>query len=440
MRRVFIKTYGCQMNFYDSSRMSDMLLAKNSVLVDDITDADIVLYNTCHIREKAAEKVYSELSKIKQLKKDRRRAGGNLTLILAGCTAQAEGEQVFERAPYVDIVVGPQSYHTLPKLLEDLEKFGSRQINLNFEENKKFDDIERSEQGPSVFLSVQEGCDKFCHFCVVPYTRGAEFSRPANEVYREALLLISSGAKELTLLGQNVSAYHSQIDNVEYNLGKLVEMLAGINGLERIRYVTSHPIDMHESGMLHAHKNIDKLMPFLHLPIQSGSNRILKKMNRKHSREFYLSLIEEFRAARSDMAFSSDFIVGYPEESNEDFMDTVNIVNEVKYSQCYSFKYSQRPGTPAASIKEQVSEDVKAARLSCLQDVLLNQQLEFNQSVIGKSFQILLQKVGKYEDQLVGKSPYMQSVVVNKGNSKIGDIITVKVVSAHQNSLYATRV
>lgn len=428
------------MNFYDSSRMSDMLISKNSVLVEDIADADIVLYNTCHIREKAAERVYSELSKIKQLKYAKKRSGSNLTLILAGCTAQAEGEQVFERAPYVDIVVGPQSYHTLPKLLEDLEKFGSRQINLSFEENKKFDYIERSEQGPSVFLSVQEGCDKFCHFCVVPYTRGAEFSRPANEIYREALMLVSHGAKEITLLGQNVSAYHGKIDDTEYNLGKLIEKLSEISGLERIRYVTSHPIDMYESGMIDAHKNVDKLMPFLHLPIQSGSDRILKKMNRKHSRDFYLSLIEEFRLAKSDIAFSSDFIVGYPEESDEDFMETIDVVNKVKYSQCYSFKYSPRPGTPAALVEKQITEEIKSKRLSDLQNILFNQQLEFNKSFIGKSFQILLQKNGKHDDQLIGKSPYMQSVVVNKGNNNIGDIITVKVLSAHQNSLYGIRV
>ncbi len=424
------------MNFYDSSRMKDLLLTDGSVLVDDINEANIVLYNTCHIREKAAERVYSELSKIKQLKKSKKQNNQDFTVILAGCTAQAEGEQVFERAPYVDIVVGPQSYHTLPRLLENLEKFGSKQINLNFEENEKFDVIDRSNQGPSAFLSVQEGCDKFCNFCVVPYTRGAEFSRPVYEIYREALALIANGTKELTLLGQNVSAYHGNFDGEVYTLGKLIEKIANINGLERIRYVTSHPIDMYNSGLIQAHKNVEKLMPFLHLPIQSGSDNILKKMNRGHSRDLYLSIINDFRDARPDIAFSSDFIVGYPEESDSDFEATIDLVRKVGYSQCYSFKYSIRPGTPAALNKNQISEDVKSARLDILQKTLFDQQLKFNREFIGKQLKVLLYKDGKGDGQLIGKSPYMQSVVVDKKSNNIGDIVDVKIISAHQNSLY----
>lgn len=427
------------MNVYDSVKMADLLKPHGFESVDEYDNADMVIFNTCHIREKAAEKVYSELDKVKKKKMQRRKDGKDMLIAVAGCVAQAEGEEVFRRAPYVDIVVGPQSYHNLPILIEKVKREKKWAIDLQFSENSKFDHLpeDTGSQGFSAFLSVQEGCDKFCHFCVVPYTRGAEYSRPVSDIYREANHLVALKAKEITLLGQNVSAYHGQADDSSWSLGRLIKHLAKIKGLERIRYVTSHPQDMEDSDLFEVHGSEEKLMPFLHLPIQSGSDKILKNMNRRHTSASYLKIIERFRKARPDIAFSSDFIVGYPGETEEDFQDTLRLVEIVGYAQCYSFKYSPRPGTPAATVDCQVPEEVKIERLARLQDLLAKQQLDFNKSKVGGIMQILLQKIGKKDGQLIGKSPYMQSVVVSATQDLIGEMVQVQVTAGHQNSLNA---
>lgn len=440
-KKLFIKTYGCQMNVYDSVKMKELLDPFGFESTEDMNEADMVILNTCHIREKASEKMYSELGRVKQIKDAKKTAdskSSEMIIVVAGCVAQAEGEEIFARAPYVDIVVGPQSYHTLPELVAKLARSEKHLIDLDFIEEEKFDNLPKtySGQGASAFVSVQEGCDKFCTFCVVPYTRGAEFSRKVEEVYRESMVLAAKGAKEIHLLGQNVNAYHgrSSAEEKTYSLAQLIQHIATINGVERIRYTTSHPNDMNEE-LIEAHGEIGKLMPFLHLPVQAGSNKILKLMNRKHTREDYFAIIEKLRQVRPDIVMSSDFIVGFPGETDEDFADTLDLVKKVKYGQCFSFKYSPRPGTPAAS-KEQVPEHIKTERLTILQKELSNQQLEFNQSCIGKIMPVLLQKEGKHDDQLVGKTPYMQSVYIdNPDKSLIGQIVDVNIVQASLASL-----
>ncbi|WP_316353866.1 tRNA (N6-isopentenyl adenosine(37)-C2)-methylthiotransferase MiaB [Candidatus Trichorickettsia mobilis] len=437
-KNLFIKTYGCQMNVYDSIRMQDLLVPFGYQTTEDIEAADMVILNTCHIREKAAEKMYSELGRIKKLK-DRKKKNGNNNIIIAvaGCVSQAEGDEIFVRAPYVDIVVGPQSYHTLPELLTKIARHEKNVIELDFILEEKFDKLpeQMSVQGASSIVSVQEGCDKFCTFCVVPYTRGAEFSRPVAQIYREVLQLASSGAREVTLLGQNVNAYHGRsIDDNICSLADLISHIAQIPTLQRIRYTTSHPIDMTEDLIL-LHATEPKLMPFLHLPIQSGSDKILKAMNRKHDRNYYLSIIDRLRELRADIVFSSDFIVGFPGETEEDFADTMDLVKKVRYGQCYSFKYSPRPGTPAA-MKTQVPESVKTERLAILQQEINAQQLEFNQQCVGKVMPVLFDRDGKFAGQIIGKTPYMQSVhITNQDENLYGKIVDIQITRALPSSL-----
>jgi tRNA-2-methylthio-N6-dimethylallyladenosine synthase len=431
-KNLYIKTYGCQMNVYDSLKMEALLKPHGFQLTQNEGEADLIILNTCHIREKASEKVYSELGKITT-----NSSGHKPTVVVAGCVAQAEGETIFKRAKNVDIVVGPQSYHNLPKLLEDVKRKEKWVIDLDFDEENKFDNIDLpNNPGHSAFLTIQEGCDKFCHFCCVPYTRGKEYSRKIPEIYREALGLISNGAQEITLLGQNVSAFHGEDENGNTRgLGWLIKKLTKIDGLKRLRYVTSHPKDMTDDELFDAHREEEKLMPFLHLPVQSGSDAILKSMNRRHTRDLYFEVIDKFRKYRPNIAFSSDFIVGYPGETDRDFNDTLELVRHVKYAQCYSFKYSPRPGTPASIIEDQVPEEVKTERLAILQQLLREQQLEFNQQFVGKEVDVLFDKIGKYENQIIGKSPHLQSVVVDGSDDLIGSIKKVKVTQAGASSI-----
>ncbi len=416
------------MNVYDSIKMQELLAPFGFESTEDLNDADMVILNTCHIREKASEKVYSELGRIKKVA-DKRDNRSEMIIAVAGCVGQAEGEEIFRRAPYVDIVVGPQSYHTLPDLVAKLARSEKHLIELDFIEEEKFDNLPQDfkAQGSSAFVSIQEGCDKFCTFCVVPYTRGAEFSRNVEEIYRESMAVVSKGAKEVHLLGQNVNAYHGKTaDDVKYNLSDLIRHVAKINGLERIRYTTSHPRDM-DDDLIALHGTEKKLMPFLHLPIQSGSNKILKAMNRKHTREEYFTIIDKLRVARPDIVMSSDFIIGFPGETDEDFADTLDLVKKVGYGQCFSFKYSPRPGTPAASM-QQVPEAAKIERLATLQKELSKQQLELNESSVGKILPVLFEKNGKYDGHIVGKTPYMQSAYIeNADKSLIGKIVNVKI-------------
>ncbi len=426
------------MNVYDSIKMQDLLEPFGYQSTDSMHQADMIILNTCHIREKAAERMYSELGRIKQIKDDRKSKGeGNVIVTVAGCVAQAEGDEIFRRASYVDIVVGPQSYYDLPELIAKIARHEKHVIKLDFVEEDKFDKLpEQSNiQGVSSLISVQEGCDKFCTFCVVPYTRGAEFSRNLEQIYREIIKSVSNGAKEVILLGQNVNAYHGKtIEDKECSLADLISYVAEIPNLERIRYVTSHPIDMTEDLIL-LHGSEPKLMPFLHLPVQSGSNKILKSMNRRHNRDYYFDIINRLRNARRDIVFSSDFIVGFPGETDEDFADTLDLVKKVGYGQCYSFKYSPRPGTPAA-VKEQVPEHIKSRRLAILQQEISRQQLLFNESCIGKIMPVLFDRDGKLDNQLIGKTCYMQSVhVINPARDLFGQIIDVKIIKAGASSL-----
>lgn len=438
-KKLYIKTYGCQMNVYDSVKMQDLLYPFGYEPTENIEDADVIILITCHIREKAAEKTYSELGRIKKLQDTRKKQGLNSAIIVvAGCVAQAEGEEIFSRAPYVDIVVGPQSYYNLPELISKVVRHEKHLIDLDFVEEAKFDNLPKQlyPQGASSFISVQEGCDKFCTFCVVPYTRGAEFSRNVEQVYREALKVVSSGAKEITLLGQNVNAYHGKgPDDKIFTLADLLGHLAQIPNLERLRYMTSHPIDMTDD-LIKLHGTEPKLMPFLHLPVQSGSNKILKAMNRKHDRDYYFDIINRLRETRPDIVLSSDFIVGFPGETDEDFEDTLDLVRRVKYGQCYSFKYSPRPGTPGATRTDQVPEHIKSERLTILQQELTAQQLAFNESCVGSIMKVLFDRNGKFDDQIIGKTPYMQSVYIqNPNKSLLGKITDVKITKAASNSL-----
>ena len=427
------------MNVYDSDRMAGLLAPLGYALTDVVDDADMVLLNTCHIREKAAEKVYSELGRINKMKQARQADGGAMILGVAGCVAQAEGEEVLKRAPYVDMVFGPQTYHRLPEMVARLHREKGAQLDTDFPEESKFDHLTAPGrvEGRAAFLTVQEGCDKFCTFCVVPYTRGAEFSRPVDQVLAEARQLVAQGAVEITLLGQNVNAYHgTDADGAELGLGGLIRRLAEIDGIARLRYTTSYPAEV-DDALIAAHRDVPELMPYLHLPVQSGSDRVLKAMNRRHGRDFYIDLVARLRAARPDLGLSSDFIVGFPGETDADFQDTLSLVREVGYVQAYSFKYSPRPGTPAAAMELQVPEDVKDARLKELQDLLNTQQLAFNQACVGRTLPVLLDRPGRHAGQLLGRSPYMQAVHVDAPADWLGRVADLKIVSAGGNSLGA---
>ncbi len=441
-KKLFIKTYGCQMNVYDSARMADVLTPLGFEATESPTDADLVILNTCHIREKAAEKVYSELGRLRRLKAERAVAGDGLMIAVAGCVAQAEGEEMLRRAPFVDIVAGPQTYHRLADLVTRAMHGNGGVVDAEFPVESKFDHLPEmsTPAGVSAFLTVQEGCDQFCTFCVVPYTRGAEYSRPVADVIAEARRLVARGAREITLLGQNVNAYHGRDgDGAEVGLGALVKTLAALPGLARIRYTTSHPRDMDE-GLLAAHGAVAKLMPFVHLPVQSGSDRVLRAMNRRHSADGYRRIVERLRVHRPDVALSSDFFVGFPGETDADFDATMDLVREIGFAQAYTFKYSARPGTPAAEAQDQVPEPVREARLSALQSLLAAQQAAFNRASIGRRMDVLFERPGRRAGQAVGRSPYNQAVHVNAPESLIGAIRTVEVVGAQAHSLHGALV
>ncbi|MCA2370474.1 tRNA (N6-isopentenyl adenosine(37)-C2)-methylthiotransferase MiaB [Agrobacterium genomosp. 3 str. CIP 111-78] len=441
-RKVFIKTYGCQMNVYDSVRMSDALAKDGYVQTEDMGEADLVLLNTCHIREKAAEKVYSALGRLRDMKKSREEQGREFMIGVAGCVAQAEGEEILRRAPAVDVVIGPQTYHRLPDALKRV-RGGERVIETEYAVEDKFEHLPVAEKatlrtrGVTAFLTVQEGCDKFCTFCVVPYTRGSEVSRPVRQIVDEAMKLVDAGVREITLLGQNVNAWQGEGPKGEkWGLAELLYRLADIPGLARLRYTTSHPRDM-DDRLIGAHRDLRILMPYLHLPVQSGSDSILKAMNRRHTGEEYIQLIEKIRSARPDIAMSGDFIVGFPGETDRDFEDTMAMVEQVKYAQAFSFKYSTRPGTPGADLTDQVAEEVKAERLEGLQALLLRQQKEFAESLVGKTMDVLLEKPGRMPEQLIGRSPWLQSVNLDAKTLKIGDIVNVRITATGPNSLFA---
>jgi len=426
------------MNVYDSARMADVLAPLGYAPVETPDDAELVVLNTCHIREKAAEKIYSELGRLRRLKDRRRRAGHEFLIAVAGCVAQAEGEEMRIRAPFVDIVCGPQAYHRLPELLARVRAHPlAGAVDTEFPAESKFDFLPESRTPPGVaaFLSVQEGCDKFCTFCVVPYTRGAEVSRPAGAILAEARALVARGAREITLLGQNVNAYHGEgSDGADRGLGRLIRVLAEIPDLLRIRYTTSHPRDM-DDDLIAAHRDVEKLMPFLHLPVQSGSDQVLARMNRRHAAADYLRLVERLRTARPDLALSSDFIVGFPGESDGDFAATLGLVAEVGYAQAFSFKYSPRPGTPAADMAEQVPEPTKADRLHELQALLRRQQDAFNASCVGRRMPVLFDRPGRRPGQSLGRSPWLQPVHVDDPGVLPGQLRDVRIAARHANSL-----
>ena len=455
-KRVFIRTYGCQMNVYDSDRMADVLRPLGYALSDSPEQADLIVLNTCHIRERASEKVYSELGRLRDLKDERRRDGADLTIAVAGCVAQAEGEEIVRRQPAVDIVVGPQAYHRLPELLaraarKSAERHaggcqpGAGVLDTEFPAESKFDHLPAPSEvrAGSAFLSIQEGCDKFCTFCVVPYTRGAEYSRPAESILREARTLVAAGAIELTLLGQNVNAYHGEAPDSSnvgpgagstWTLGRLIRALAGIDGLVRIRYTTSHPRDM-DDDLIAAHGEVPLLMPYLHLPVQSGSDRILEAMNRGHDRDHYRRLVDRLRGIQPDLALSSDFIVGFPGESDADFDDTMKLVGEIGFASAYTFKYSRRPGTPGAALGDQLAENIKTARLAALQSLLGKQQRDFNASKVGAIVPVLFAEAGRKPGQVLGKSPWLQSVYVEGGAEMVGNLVNVRLLAAYALSL-----
>ena len=424
-----VKNYGCQMNVYDGERMAEMFAAQGMTAADVKADADLVVLNTCHIREKAAEKVYSEIGRL------RRKDGSSPLIAVAGCVAQAEGSEISRRAPEVDIVVGPQAYHNLPDMIRSVAR-GERVVDLDLPGLDKFSKLPaRRRQGASAFLTVQEGCDKFCTYCVVPYTRGAEISRGWAELIDEAKALIDAGAKEITLLGQNVNAWAGDNDKgAMQGLDGLIRALDRIDGLHRIRYMTSHPNDMTD-GLIAAHGDVEKLMPFLHLPVQAGSDRILKAMNRSHGRDSYLRILDKVRAVRPDIALSGDFIVGFPGETDADFEDTMSLVRTVCYAQAYSFKYSPRPGTPAADMDGQIPVEVMDERLQRLQTQLVADQAIFNANTLGVTCEVLLERPGKLPAQLIGKSPWLQSVHVLAPDLSIGDIVTVDITDSGPLSL-----
>ena len=419
---IYIKSYGCQMNVYDSNRMKDLFLSKGYQVTDDVSKADLTILNTCHIREKAVEKVYSDIGRINKIKKNKK----NMKLVVAGCVAQAEGKEIKKRSPIVDFVVGPQSYHKLPDMINKFEE----PLNSDFLQNEKFKNlIYNTSRVSSEFLSIQEGCDKFCSFCVVPYTRGPEFSRPVQEILHETKKYVSSGIKEIILLGQNVNAYHgTALDGKSRDLSYLIGKISEIDEVKRIRYMTSHPIDMKDS-LIKTHATNNKLMPFLHLPIQSGSDKILKKMNRKHTVDDYLSIVDKIRNVRPDIAMSSDFIVGFPDETDKDFESTMKFIEKVNFVIAYSFIYSPRPGTPA-QYKDNIENAVKKARLSALQSLLTEQQINYNKSFLNKEMEVLFEKKGRYQDQFIGRTIYNQSTFTSSKEKILNKILKVKITNS----------
>ena len=419
---LFIKSYGCQMNVYDSNRMKDLFSSKGYKITNDISKANLTILNTCHIREKAVEKVYSDIGRIKKIKTNNK----NMKLVVAGCVAQAEGNEIKNRAPTVDFIVGPQSYHKLPDMIDELEK----PLNSEFLQNEKFKNlVYNSSKSSSEFISIQEGCDKFCSFCVVPYTRGPEFSRPVDDIINETKKYTSNGIKEIILLGQNVNAYHGICSNGQSrDLAYLINKISEIDDVKRIRYMTSHPIDMKDS-LINIHASNSKLMPFLHLPIQSGSNEILKKMNRKHTVNDYLKIVDRIRNIKPDIALSSDFIVGFPDETDKDFENTMKFIEKVKFVIAYSFIYSPRPGTPA-QYKDNIDMSVKKARLSALQSLLTEQQSDYNKSFIDKDMEILFEKEGRHDNQFIGRTVYNQSAFINTKEKILNKIVNVKVTNS----------
>lgn len=438
-RTVHIKTWGCQMNVYDSGRMADVLAPLGYAPTEEADQADLVIFNTCHIREKASEKLFSELGRVKEHQEAQAAQGKRMMVAVAGCVAQAEGEEIMRRAPYVDLVFGPQTYHQLPEMVGKAMRHGGL-VNTDFPVESKFDFLPdaQSTNGKSAFLSVQEGCDKFCAFCVVPYTRGAEVSRPVASILSEAKRLIAQGVLEINLLGQNVNAFHGEgPDGKVWGLGRLIRALAEIDGLKRIRYTTSHPRDMQDE-LVEAHRDVPQLMPYLHLPVQSGSNAILAAMNRKHTRDDYLRLVDRLRGIKPDLALSSDFIVGFPGERDKDFDDTLDLIEQVGFASAFSFSYSARPGTPASGLPQQIEDKIKEERLHRLQDLISRQMNRFNVSKVGQTMSVLLERKGRREGQLLGKSPFLQSVLVQKDESWIGRLIDVHITEAYANSLFGT--
>ena len=451
-KHVFIRTYGCQMNVYDSDRMADVLRPLGYAMVPTPEQADLVVLNTCHIREQASEKIYSELGRLRDAKDGRRAEGRDLTIAVAGCVAQAEGVEIMRRQPAVDIVVGPQAYHRLPQLLAEVERKtaivkagkrvpGAGVLDTEFPAESKFDHMPPPQgiRAGSAFLSIQEGCDKFCTFCVVPYTRGAEYSRPVAAVLAEARQLVAAGAIEITLLGQNVNAYHgeapsSSVGGSTWSLARLIRDVAEIDGLARIRYMTSHPRDM-DDELIAVHGSVPNLMPYLHLPVQSGSDRILDAMNRGHGRELFLRLVDRLRTVRPDLALSSDFIVGFPGESDADFEDTMRLIEQVGFAGAYSFRYSRRPGTPGSAMDGQVPENVKVARLTALQALLGRTAHEFNVSKVGTTVPVLFAEPGRRPGQLIGKTPWLQSVYAQGSPRLIGRIVETRLLEGYANSL-----
>ncbi|CCQ75708.1 (Dimethylallyl)adenosine tRNA methylthiotransferase miaB [Magnetospira sp. QH-2] len=419
------------MNVYDSARMADLLAPLGYEPTEDPANADMVILNTCHIREKAAEKVYSDLGRLRLDKETRAKRGHRTVIAVAGCVAQAEGEEILRRAPHVDLVVGPQTYHRLPEMVARAERAGGRQLDTDFPADPKFDHLPKPGAAgqPSAFLSVQEGCDKFCTFCVVPYTRGAEYSRPQPDILADARELLTQGVCEITLVGQNVNAYHGG----KGGLGGLLRALADL-GVPRLRYTTSHPADM-DDDLIAAHGDLDQLMPFLHLPVQSGSDGVLKAMNRNHDVADYYRVVDRLRKVRPDLALSSDFIVGFPGETDADFQATLDLVKDIGFAQAYSFKYSPRPGTPAASMEIQVPEELKSARLSSLQTQLNNDQETFNRACLDRVMPVLLDRPGRHPGQAVGRSPYMQAVHVEDGEKWLNQVVDLQITAAHPNSL-----
>jgi tRNA-2-methylthio-N6-dimethylallyladenosine synthase len=440
-RKLFVKSYGCQMNVYDSNRMADVLAPHGFVETAAAEDADLVILNTCHIREKAAEKVYSELGRIRKLKEAAGRNDRKMLIAVAGCVAQAEGEEILRRAPVVDLVVGPQSYHRLPALIERLAREG-RVVDTEFPVEDKFDFLAPPSRqatrarGVSAFVTVQEGCDRFCTFCVVPYTRGAEVSRPVAQVVAEVARLAAAGVREITLIGQNVNAYHGAgPDGLEWSLGRLLHRVAEIAGIARLRYTTSHPADVDDT-LIAAHRDLAQLMPCLHLPVQSGSDRILAAMKRRHTRAHYIGIVERLRAARPDLALTSDFIVGFPGETEQDFDATLTLVDDVAFAGAFSFKYSPRPGTPAAAMADQIADEIKVERLARLQARIDRHQAAFNARTLGTTFPVLLEKPGRHPGQLVGRSPYLQPVQVMASTDLIGEIVAARITEVGPNSLF----
>ncbi len=441
-RKLYVKSFGCQMNVYDSQRMADTLAPEGYVETASVEDADLVILNTCHIREKAAEKVYSELGRVRRLKEAAAADGRRMLIAVAGCVAQAEGEEIVRRAPAVDLVVGSQNYHRLPELLGRAQR-GDKVVDTQFPVEDKFEALAPPSaaatraRGVAAFVTVQEGCDKFCTFCVVPYTRGAEISRPVEKIVGEVERLADAGVREVTLIGQNVNAYHGAGADGPWSLARLVARLAQIDGIERLRYTTSHPLDMADD-LIAAHRDLPELMPQLHLPVQSGSDRILAAMNRRHTSADYLAVVDRLRAARPDLALTSDFIVGFPGETEDDFAATLGLIDAVGYSGAFSFKYSPRPGTPGAEMADQVEEDVKADRLRRLQAAIDQSQAAFNRSCLGRTFAVLFERPGRYDGQLVGRSPYLQPVQVEAPRALIGTIAAVTITAVAANSLFGT--